>query len=102
MMCQQCRSEWPGRISISKHLRGQADRPDCPGSYRERRGERCTCRVLVSTPYASGQMVRRRSASACSWAAPAMPWGLAEMIIFLGILMVGFFYAWDNGALEWQ
>ena len=47
-------------------------------------------------------MVRRRSASACSWAAPAMPWGLAEMIIFWGILMVGFFYAWDNGALEWQ
>jgi NADH-quinone oxidoreductase subunit A len=29
-------------------------------------------------------------------------WGLAEMIIFLGILMVGFFYAWDNGALDWQ
>jgi NADH-quinone oxidoreductase subunit A len=29
-------------------------------------------------------------------------WGLTEMIIFLGILMVGFFYAWDNGALEWQ
>ena len=28
--------------------------------------------------------------------------GLAEMISFLGILMVGFFYAWDNGALEWQ
>ena len=28
-------------------------------------------------------------------------WGLVEMIIFLGILMVGFFYAWDNGALEW-
>jgi NADH-quinone oxidoreductase subunit A len=28
--------------------------------------------------------------------------GLAEMGIFLGILMVGFFYAWDNGALEWQ
>ena len=28
--------------------------------------------------------------------------GLAEMVIFLGILMVGFFYAWDNGALEWQ
>ena len=27
--------------------------------------------------------------------------GLVEMIIFLGILMVGFFYAWDNGALEW-
>ena len=29
-------------------------------------------------------------------------WGLAEMVIFLGVLMVGFFYAWDNGALEWQ
>ena len=27
--------------------------------------------------------------------------GLVEMIIFLGILMVGFFYAWDNGAPEW-
>jgi NADH-quinone oxidoreductase subunit A len=29
-------------------------------------------------------------------------WGLTEMGIFLGILMVGFFYAWDNGALDWQ
>jgi NADH-quinone oxidoreductase subunit A len=28
--------------------------------------------------------------------------GLLEMGLFLGILMVGFFYAWDNGALEWQ
>jgi NADH-quinone oxidoreductase subunit A len=28
--------------------------------------------------------------------------GLTEMGLFLGILMVGFFYAWDNGALEWQ
>jgi NADH-quinone oxidoreductase subunit A len=28
--------------------------------------------------------------------------GLIEMGLFLGILMVGFFYAWDNGALEWQ
>ena len=28
--------------------------------------------------------------------------GLTEMVIFLGILMVGFFYAWDNGALEWH
>jgi NADH-quinone oxidoreductase subunit A len=28
--------------------------------------------------------------------------GLVEMGIFLGILMVGFVYAWDNGALEWQ
>ena len=27
---------------------------------------------------------------------------LTEMVIFLGILMVGFFYAWDNGALDWQ
>jgi NADH-quinone oxidoreductase subunit A len=29
-------------------------------------------------------------------------WSLAEMTIFLGILMVGFFYAWDNNALDWQ
>lgn len=29
-------------------------------------------------------------------------WGLAEMAIFLGILMAGFFYAWDNGALDWE
>jgi NADH-quinone oxidoreductase subunit A len=28
--------------------------------------------------------------------------GLIEMGLFLGILMVGFFYAWDNGALAWQ
>ena len=30
------------------------------------------------------------------------PVGLMEMGLFLGILMVGVFYAWDNGALEWQ
>ena len=28
--------------------------------------------------------------------------GLIEMVIFLGILMVGFVYAWDTGALEWK
>jgi NADH-quinone oxidoreductase subunit A len=28
--------------------------------------------------------------------------GLVEMGIFLGILMVGYIYAWDNGALNWQ
>lgn len=28
--------------------------------------------------------------------------GLVEMVFFLGILMVGFVYAWDNGALEWR
>ncbi len=28
--------------------------------------------------------------------------GLVEVGVFLGILMVGFFYAWDNGALEWK
>lgn len=27
---------------------------------------------------------------------------LVEIVIFLGVLMAGFFYAWDNGALEWQ
>jgi NADH-quinone oxidoreductase subunit A len=30
------------------------------------------------------------------------PSGLIEMLVFLGVLMVGFVYAWDNGALEWQ
>jgi NADH-quinone oxidoreductase subunit A len=28
--------------------------------------------------------------------------GLVEMGVFLGVLMVGFVYAWDNGALEWK
>ena len=28
--------------------------------------------------------------------------GLFQMAVFLGILMVGFFYAWDSGALEWS
>ena len=28
--------------------------------------------------------------------------GLGEIGIFLGILMVGFVYAWDNGALDWH
>ena len=28
--------------------------------------------------------------------------GLAEMGVFLGVLMVGFVYAWDNGALKWH
>ena len=28
--------------------------------------------------------------------------GLVEMVIFLAVLMAGFFYAWDNGALDWQ
>lgn len=27
---------------------------------------------------------------------------LVEIVIFLGVLMAGFYYAWDNGALEWQ
>ena len=28
--------------------------------------------------------------------------GLVEMGIFLGILMVGYVYAWGSGALKWQ
>ena len=28
--------------------------------------------------------------------------GLTEMGVFLGVLMVRFVYAWDNGALDWQ
>ncbi len=27
--------------------------------------------------------------------------GFIEMMIFLGILVIGFFYAWKKGALEW-
>lgn len=27
--------------------------------------------------------------------------GLIEMIIFIGILVVGYYYAWRKGALEW-
>jgi len=28
--------------------------------------------------------------------------GLVEMGVFLGILMVGYVYAWDVGALDWE
>ena len=28
--------------------------------------------------------------------------GVIEMLIFVGILIVGFFYAWEKGALEWE
>jgi len=28
--------------------------------------------------------------------------GLLEMLVFLGILLVGFWYAWKKGALEWD
>ena len=28
--------------------------------------------------------------------------GLVEMGVFLGVLMVGFVYAWANGALDWK
>jgi NADH-quinone oxidoreductase subunit A len=28
--------------------------------------------------------------------------GLIQVGVFLGILMVGFVYAWDNGALDWK
>ena len=28
--------------------------------------------------------------------------GLVEMGVFLGILLVGYIYAWDNKALEWK
>ncbi len=29
-------------------------------------------------------------------------YGLTTMGVFLGILMVGYLYAWDNGALDWK
>ena len=28
--------------------------------------------------------------------------GLVEMLIFISILLVGYFYAWKKGALEWE
>ncbi len=28
--------------------------------------------------------------------------GLAEMLIFIAILLVGYIYAWKKGALEWE
>ncbi|BCX78757.1 NAD(P)H-quinone oxidoreductase subunit 3 [Campylobacter sp. 19-13652] len=28
--------------------------------------------------------------------------GLIEMVLFIGLLMVGFIYAWKKGAFEWQ
>lgn len=28
--------------------------------------------------------------------------GLIEMVIFIVILLVGYFYAWKKGALEWE
>lgn len=28
--------------------------------------------------------------------------GLIEMIIFIGILLVGYIYAWKKGAFEWE
>ena len=27
--------------------------------------------------------------------------GLIEMVVFLGILVVGYVYAWRRGALQW-
>jgi NADH-quinone oxidoreductase subunit A len=27
--------------------------------------------------------------------------GLVEMLLFIGILVVGYYYAWRKGALEW-
>src|SRR5581483_5281460 len=28
--------------------------------------------------------------------------GFAEMLVFLGILMLGFLYIWQKGGLEWE
>ena len=30
------------------------------------------------------------------------PFALIEMMIFIAILLVGYFYAWKKGALEWE
>ncbi len=29
-------------------------------------------------------------------------YGFVEMVIFIAILLVGYFYAWKKGALEWE
>ena len=39
------------------------------------------------------------------WAviAKQLPWsGMIAMLIFLGILLIGFIYEWKKGALEWE
>ena len=28
--------------------------------------------------------------------------GFVEMLVFLGILMLGFFYIWRKGGFEWE
>ena len=28
--------------------------------------------------------------------------GLVEMGVFLGVLIIGYIYVWDNGALDWR
>ena len=28
--------------------------------------------------------------------------GFVEMVLFIGVLLVGYFYAWKKGALEWD
>ncbi|HHL71246.1 MAG TPA: NADH-quinone oxidoreductase subunit A [Bacteroidetes bacterium] len=28
--------------------------------------------------------------------------GLIEMLVFIGVLFIGLFYAWKRGALEWE
>ena len=30
------------------------------------------------------------------------PFGLIEMGVFLGLLLIGFIYVWKKGALEWE
>lgn len=30
------------------------------------------------------------------------PAGLVEMFLFIGVLLIGFIYAWKKGALEWE
>jgi NADH-quinone oxidoreductase subunit A len=29
-------------------------------------------------------------------------YGFVEMVVFIAILVVGYFYAWKKGALEWE
>jgi NADH-quinone oxidoreductase subunit A len=33
---------------------------------------------------------------------PARPLGFWSMMVFLGVLTIGFVYEWKKGALEWD
>ena len=41
------------------------------------------------------------------WTDPGVPpgvklFGFAEMLVFIGVLVIGYVYAWVKGALDWE